>query len=250
LQQTEQALAACRAGRTIYPEDVELLFAESILCQEQGDRQGARRCLRHILTLQPRQHFASVDAGLRTYKARHNLAVLEQQDGRTAEAEALWQAVVTERPDFVPGWLGLGEVALANRDSQQVNAIACRLETLAQGPLEAALLRARACLEARDFAGARALLGEAINSFPQAVPPRVLLSQVLLQEGTDLAAAEAALRDVLALEPQHAGAHHNLAVLRLQRQQAIDLAVGESMPLEPLLQYTCSPPGDNPHGYL
>jgi glycosyltransferase involved in cell wall biosynthesis len=240
LQQSEQALAACLAGRSIYPDDVELLFAESILCQEQGDRQGARRCLQHILTIEPGQHFASVDAGLRTYKARHNLAVLEQQEGRTAEAEALWQAVVAERPDFVPGWLGLGEVALGRSDGQQLEAIACRLETLPQGPMEAALLRARASLAGRDFTVARDLLEQAIASFPQAVPLRVLLSQVLLQEGTDLAAAEQALHEVLALEPQHAGAQHNLEVLWQQRQQAIDWACAESQVQKILCEYRSS----------
>jgi Tfp pilus assembly protein PilF len=54
---------------------------------------------------------------------------------------------------------------------------------------------------------------------PQALRPRVLLSRVLLQEGRDLAAAEKALRDVLAMDPNHAEAKHNLAILLSERRR-------------------------------
>ena len=48
---------------------------------------------------------------------------------------------------------------------------------------------------------------------PQALGPRLLLSRVLLREGQDFATAEKALREVLALEPRHAEARHNLDLL-------------------------------------
>ena len=54
---------------------------------------------------------------------------------------------------------------------------------------------------------------ETIASAPNAVRPRLILSLVLLQEGRDLAAAERALRDVLAIEPEHPSAKQNLAAL-------------------------------------
>ncbi len=41
----------------------------------------------------------------------------------------------------------------------------------------------------------------------------MVLSEALLQEGADLAAAERALRDVLGLDPDNHEARHNLAVL-------------------------------------
>jgi hypothetical protein len=55
---------------------------------------------------------------------------------------------------------------------------------------------------------------------PRALWPRVVLSHVLLQEGQDWQGAERALCDVLALDPRHAEAHRNLAVLRRQRAAA------------------------------
>jgi hypothetical protein len=58
-----------------------------------------------------------------------------------------------------------------------------------------------------------------VAGHPQAIWPRVVLSHVLLQEGRDLAGAEKALRDVLALDPNHAEARVNLAVLLQNRQR-------------------------------
>jgi hypothetical protein len=57
----------------------------------------------------------------------------------------------------------------------------------------------------------------------QALGPRVLLSQVLLQEGRDWEAAERALRDVLSIDPHHAETKHNLSVLlrHLGRELAV-----------------------------
>jgi len=51
---------------------------------------------------------------------------------------------------------------------------------------------------------------------PQVLWPRVVLSHVLLQEGQDGPAAERALRDVLALDPDHTETRDNLALLLRQ----------------------------------
>jgi hypothetical protein len=45
---------------------------------------------------------------------------------------------------------------------------------------------------------------------------------VLLQEGRDWEGAERALRDVLALDPGHAEARHNLDVLLHQQGRSLD----------------------------
>jgi Flp pilus assembly protein TadD len=79
------------------------------------------------------------------------------------------------------------------------------------------LFRARAHLARREFIEAEALVRQVVAAEPRAVWPRVLLSHVLLQEGRDLDAAEQALRDVLALDPVHAEAQNNLAVLLRNR---------------------------------
>jgi hypothetical protein len=104
-------------------------------------------------------------------------------------------------------------VAVRRGDAGAVEAAARRMEGLPGGAWEARLLRARWALARQEFTAARALLQEAIAAEPQALAPRVLLSHAMLQEGNDRAGAEQALRDVLALAPDHAAARQNLAVL-------------------------------------
>jgi GT2 family glycosyltransferase/Flp pilus assembly protein TadD len=215
--QTAEALATCKAGRQLYPEDVELLFQEGLVHRERGDLVRAEACLLQLLETKEAAHFASVDTGLRGYKAHHNLAVLYHEQGRLAEAEAQWRAAVAEKSSFVPAWLGLSEVQLTHRRWDELDAISAQIEKLPQGEVEAVIVRARGLLARREFGDARNLLQALAAQHPQSLRPRVILSHVLLQEGRDWAAAERALRDVLALDPTHEEACRNLTAL--QRQQ-------------------------------
>jgi tetratricopeptide (TPR) repeat protein len=186
---SDEALAACAEGGRVCPGDPELLFLEGLLRRERGDLAGAEACLARVLATKPGPHFASVDAGLRGYKARHNLAVVFHQQGRAPEAEAQWRLVTAERPDFLPGWLGLAECALRRADRALLEEAAVRMEGLAGGPLEAAVLRGRGLLARGEFAAARAALEGAAARFPRELLPRVVLTHVLLQEGRDMDAA-------------------------------------------------------------
>jgi hypothetical protein len=62
------------------------------------------------------------------------------------------------------------------------------------------------------------LLEKAIGAAPDTVWPRLLSSRVILQEGRDMAAAEEALRTVLALDPNQKEARSNLEVRLRQRK--------------------------------
>jgi tetratricopeptide (TPR) repeat protein len=219
LGQSAQALEACRQGRSHYPDDTELLFREGMLLRGLGDWAGAEACLRRLVESQPDAHFASVDAGLHGYKARHNLAEIYGEQGRLADAEAQWRAAVAEQPGFLPAWHGLGELYLAQGRWDELEQVAGRLEAWPQAEVEAALLRARGRLARKEFATARQLLEQTIARAPEALGPRLYLSHTLLQEGVDWPAAERALRDVLALDPGHVQTRHNLAVLCRQQQK-------------------------------
>jgi hypothetical protein len=72
-------------------------------------------------------------------------------------------------------------------------------------------------MQRREYASARRTLAGVITQDPRALGPRVLLSQALLQEGRDWAAAEQALLDVLELDAENKDAQHNLQLLRRQR---------------------------------
>ena len=143
--------------------------------------------------------------------------MLCREQGRHADAVAQWQALVAEFPDHTSAWLELGEAYLAEGRWADLEQVVCRLESDPQQRAEANLYRARVHLARSEFPQAREILQRLIAADPQALKPRVALSYAYLQEGRDWESAEQALRELLALDPQHAEARHNLKVLLEQR---------------------------------
>ena len=151
LGQPAEALACCRAGRAPYPDDAELLYTEGELLLGLGDLAGAEECLLHLLGTTAGDHFASVDSDLRGYRGRHLLARACQRQGRHEPALVQWQRVTAERPDFLPGWRGLGESALALGDWETLEQAARSAEGLPGGGPEADRLRARGLSARGEF---------------------------------------------------------------------------------------------------
>jgi glycosyltransferase involved in cell wall biosynthesis/tetratricopeptide (TPR) repeat protein len=217
LQQAGEALAACRAGRSYFPEDAELLFVEGMVRRGHGDREGARACLERLLANPEDSHFASVDPGIRGYKSRVQLAGIYKEEGRWAEAEKQWRAALAEQPGLVQVWLELGDLLVAQGRWPELDEVIERLEGGQPGAVEAAVYRGRRHLANGEFAAARQVLEAACAGDARNLGPRVLLSHVLLQEGKDWPGAERVLREVLALNGGHQEARNNLALL-LERQ--------------------------------
>ena len=184
--QTAEALAACAEGRRLCPDDTELLFAEALLRREQKDLAGAAACMQQLLESQPASHFASVDAGLRGYKARQNLGAIYCEQGKFREAEQEWRAAIAERPDFLPAWLALADLYVTQQRWTDLDEATTHMEEKLQWLMEASVMRGRAEMAQRSFAAARQRLEQTIAVYPKALWPRVILSHVLLQEGRDL----------------------------------------------------------------
>jgi glycosyltransferase involved in cell wall biosynthesis/Flp pilus assembly protein TadD len=218
LGQAAEALAACRTGLAAYPDDGELLFRQALLLHQQKDLTGAAACLERILQVRPPEHFTSVDAGLYGYRTRGFLAEVYHDQGRLDDAEAQWQAALAECPSLTSARLELARLYLQQQRWTELFAALPHLDGNAETALEALMLRGRAHLARREFDAAREHVQAAIARAPQAVVPRVLLSHVLLQQDRDWAAAEQALFDVLALDPNDSEAQHNLRVLHQQRR--------------------------------
>jgi tetratricopeptide (TPR) repeat protein len=244
LGQPGEALAACRAGRSYFAEDAELLFTEGMVRREQGDLAGAEACLVRLLSQREGAHFASIDAGIRGYKARFNLGTVYKEQGRPAEAEEQWRLALAERPELWPAWVELGDLYVAQGRWPELDRVLWELGASPRGAVEGSVLRARRQLALGEFAAAREALEAACAQEPQALWPRVLLSHALLQEGQDWATAERALRDVLALDGGHREARHNLALL-LERQGRAEEAAQIRQGEQPVSEGQTPTPGDS-----
>ena len=152
-------------------------------------------------------------------RARHHLALIYLRQGRPREAETQWQTVLADQPDFMTGWVKLADLYADERRWDDLENMARRLDAGPRRTVEAALVRARGHMARQEFTSARQLLESAIAQAPQALWPRMALSHVLLLEGRDWAAAEKALREVLALDLGNNEARQNLGVLMRQTRK-------------------------------
>ncbi len=252
LSRRQEAFAMCAAGRTRFPADAALLFEEALLQWRYGDPAGAESCLRQLLDVPagadrntpPRRGLPPgaralipISEGLRGYLARHHLALLWFEQGRVAEAEVEWRAVLTEQPAFAPARIQLGEIFMAQERWTELEQVTALLESAGSAPLEAALLQARAHLARQAFTEAHQIVEKTLAQYPDAIGPRVLRTQILLQEGQE-EAAEKALGDVLQRDPGQVESWRNLAkLLRNQNRLAETAAVcaqgRKSFPDEP-----------------
>jgi tetratricopeptide (TPR) repeat protein len=185
------------------------------MLKERGDFAAAEAVLRHLIELPAGQHPSiGDDPGLRGYKGRCALAEVYRDSGRLADAAAQYRLVLKEQPDFIVAWICLSDVITSQQKWDEAEAIAREVEARPGGALTATLLRARAFMFRKDFARARQLAEAAIAQAPQAAWPREVLSHVLVLEARDWAAAERALLDLLALQPDNPTALYNLSVAR------------------------------------
>ncbi|MCS6852417.1 MAG: tetratricopeptide repeat protein [Gemmataceae bacterium] len=214
LDRKAAALAVCLAGRRHFPADADLLSQEAVLRLALGDYAGAETCFRELARQPPEEvEGVLIDRGMPGWQARHNLAVALRCQRRWAEAEAVWRALLHERGDYTEAWLGLADLCLIQGKLAEAERILHETPIPPALAPEALVVAARLRLVQGRLEEARQLVGQAIALDPRAVPPRVVLSHVLLREDRDAKAIEQALRDVLALQPDHAEAGHNLAVL-------------------------------------
>jgi GT2 family glycosyltransferase/tetratricopeptide (TPR) repeat protein/2-polyprenyl-3-methyl-5-hydroxy-6-metoxy-1,4-benzoquinol methylase len=223
MNDAEGAITVCQEGRRHYPDDAELLFNEALAHQLAGRLVQAAQLLEQLLALRADDgQLGSVDVGIYSYKARHNLGAIYQAMGKTAEAKRCWREAIGERPDFLPGWLALVEVLARDGDGAALGAFLRQARQRA-GPAAATLLEGRAAMLAGDLAAAEGRLREAIAVEPNLEPAHRFLSHVLLQRG-ERDEVEGLLRRALEADPDDGEAHHNLASLMLEKGRVEEAA--------------------------
>jgi tetratricopeptide (TPR) repeat protein/2-polyprenyl-3-methyl-5-hydroxy-6-metoxy-1,4-benzoquinol methylase len=223
LGQPVEALAVCRAGLNLYPDDAELLLLEAGLLTDRGNWTGAEASLLRLLQSPPATYFAAgLDVGLRSFKARHSLAVLYRAQNRAAEAETQWQMALAECPHYVPACFGLADFLQSQGRWQEMEHVLQPLQANPHIQPAIACRRAMKCAASDDYAGARKILSESIASHPRNLELHLMLSRVLLREGRDWTGAEKSLRKILELDPYHTEARNNWTVLLLQQGRTPD----------------------------
>ncbi|HWY85537.1 MAG TPA: tetratricopeptide repeat protein, partial [Gemmataceae bacterium] len=214
---SERALEVCRQGRRVCPDDAGILFEEGALHLEQGNLAAAEASFVALLERRAGTYFASVDPALYGHKSRHSLGSVYLKQGRLVQAEQQWQRALAERPDYTPTLLALGELYLEQGQWTKLDDMIAGLERVPGGKVESAILRAKGHMARKEFGPAKDLLEDAKQRFPTSLLPRVVLAHALLQEDRDVAGAEHALREVLAMDPHHGPTRHNLRVLMNRR---------------------------------
>ncbi len=115
------------------------------------------------------------------------------------------------------GLAGAGRTAPAAVALGDLEQAVRRLEEDPRRAVEAAVLKARGYMVRQDLAAARGELEAVRGRFPRSWWPRLLLGDLLIQEGKDWTAAEAVLRKLLAIDPEHAPTKRKLETV-MERQ--------------------------------
>jgi len=212
LGRREEALATCRRGRDLFPEDAELRFREGVLFHELGRWDDAVKAYRDVLANHEERHFSSIDRGLTGFKARQNLAVVYAEMGDLAQSEEEWRQVVREMPGYRPGWRGLGEILLREGRHSEVEEVAGRCLGDPALRVEGRLLRSRLAMARGNVEAAGEEVERAVAEAPSDRAALEARCQFLFEHGPP-SAAEKALRSLIERDPNDAAAHHNLGML-------------------------------------
>jgi len=231
LGQKAEALKTCQQGLMAFPEDPELLYLCGTLLGEKRDLAGAEQVLLRLVNL-PQQcyYHLGVEDGLQTEKAPFMLGLLYHEERRFAEAESQFRLALRHNPRSSQAWIGLGQLFLTTGNSAGFQDALANLRLCPTGPILAAVLEARWCIECRDFLKARTLLDEVIATDPQLLWPRLVLSDLAVRAPLDHATAVRIHREILELAPNHPIASERLKLLLASERaprEASPVMVGE-----------------------
>jgi len=219
----EEALLACQEGRTHYPDDPELMFQQALIHQSMRALPEAAKLLERLLaTAASRDYLASIDEGISSYKARHNLGVVYEEMGKAQEAEQCWLQVVEERPDFLPAWLLLAQRSAAAGGEERGHDLARRAQAAGQ-PVALDLILGWLAFSDGDLGEAQRRMQAVVTGRPGFDAGYRYLSHALLKAG-EREKVERVLQRLLELAPDDGEAHHNYASLMAEkgrREEAI-----------------------------
>jgi Flp pilus assembly protein TadD len=172
--------------------------------QRLGRLPEAQAAFEQSLAINPRQ--ASSVLGL--------ASVIGQQ-GRVEEGLALITTVLNQVPDYAPAWLAAGNMLSLQGKFQEAIDRLRRAAELAPDRYEVRYNLGKLLADTWELAGAENLARGLIRDFPNIADGWALQGKVQQQAIGRLAEAESSYRKALDLDPDHADAQGNLAILTL-----------------------------------
>jgi len=213
----ETAQKRCQDALTRFPQDLELNFLHALLLQETGELRQAAAVYDMLLKPQSSRHFSSLDAGLSSYKARQNLAVIWEELEEWDRALEQWEVIVRKWPLYRGGWRGLGEFLLRRGRLLELNSL---LEVFPAEntalQVERQLLIAQQLILAGDVDEALSACDAAQKLEPDRLEALQRKCRILFEYGSPDAAC-AALQELTRRCPADPAAWHNLGALWLSQ---------------------------------
>jgi O-antigen biosynthesis protein len=223
---TARALEVSRQGVGLYPEDTELLFLKGNLAQRLGLPDEAERAYRLLIDENGQKYFASVDSGIRSYKARHNLAALYMDAELFPEAEIQWRKILIEYPDYLPALESLVESLLRQKRSMAaqdaLQDVLQRAGKVNESP-QVLVLRGRVAAANGNLYEARDHFFRAVNDSPEDAAVLGEWCRFLFEFGKEPEAQKALLK-LQQLDPRDAAACHNLGIVYMRTRRFAEAA--------------------------
>jgi putative PEP-CTERM system TPR-repeat lipoprotein len=213
LRRDIESEAAFRRALELEPRHVPTLLGLAIASHRLHGLDAGRKYIDEALAVDPR-----------SIQARLTLGQLLLADGRTAEAEAVFQELVNpalgkiDTLEALSAHSGLAEAQIAQGKIQPALATTDALRKAAPDLRTVLLLRVRALLLVKDYPQARELLESFIARNPDDQVARLLLGGVNYAQG-NFEQADMHLASVIAVEPANALARKLLAETRLRLEQ-------------------------------
>lgn len=239
LGESNEAWEACQQGRSLFPDDLELLFREAMLHHDAGRLDEAALAYERILLANPERHFTSVDRGIASFKTRYNLGVVFRDAGQLGRAEAQWRQVLTEVPNYRPAWNALFDLLLGQRRLTSAELVMEQMAELQECRCDAMLHQAELLTIAGNLSRARGVIENALHAYPASLDALHLKCRFLFEHGSS-EEAEESLVEVNRRTPDDAAVLHNLGVVQAQsgkNSQALE-SLRESLRLRPDSQPT------------
>lgn len=225
LHRRPAALWTCEQGLRVCPGETELLFRKATLEQTLGNLQAAEASYRALLEVPRERRLSSMDQGILGIKCWHNLALLYQQQGDHAGAEAAWRRVLDFDKQNEVAWLGLIDAVTVGDGGARLERVGREADQPGVPTWVIAIVHARLLAGRGEHRAALMYLENAVGTANSLTLLRELCAFVLEHQFHD--AARRWLTELIGLCPDDPAAHHNLAAVYLQTgnlPKAVDMA--------------------------